>query len=223
VPKFRDVPASTAFEETPSQQPEQLDRSFLIAGEIFTRRETIEPMTVDRWQRATSRETRPTQPEWIGLADDTIVSMLEPGEAEKWARLRASETRATEENPITIVDMEAVLTFLFRENGCEVTVDPPPPPAPLPDGASGRARFQAEMAQFAPAAIFGSVRVSPPPMAQRAPLSDLRPALPTVLLRACRARPREHRPHARRATRAGPGDDPPPEPELALRGRRAAA
>lgn len=103
------------------------ERTFVVRGETFTWQD-VRPEVLTAFTPET--EVNPEDPEsnvgvWKQL-DEQIALFLVPEDRERWAKLRARE-----ENPVTIIQLNEILTWLVGEQ----TERPSQTPSP-----SGRGR-----------------------------------------------------------------------------------
>ena len=97
------------------------ERTFTVRGETFTWRD-VRPEVLTAFQPA---ETEGKDPEdnsgiWKQL-DDQISLFLVPEDVERWANLRARE-----DNPVTIIQLNAILEWLVGEQTERPTQTPSP-------------------------------------------------------------------------------------------------
>lgn len=108
------------------------ERTFVVRGETFTWQD-VRPEVLTAFQPET--EVDPEKPEtnvdiWKQL-DEQISLFLVPEDRERWAKLRARE-----ENPVTIIQLNEILTWLVGEQ----TERPSQTPSPSGPGRGKSAR-----------------------------------------------------------------------------------
>lgn len=110
------------------------ERTFVVRGETFTWRD-VRPEVLTAFTPAESAEDEKSDPEdnsgiWKTL-DEQIALFLVPEDVERWNNLRARE-----ENPVTIVQLNAILEWLVAEQ----TERPTQTPSPSGSGRGKTAR-----------------------------------------------------------------------------------
>ena len=108
------------------------ERTFVVRGETFTWQD-VRPEVLTAFQAET--EVDPEKPEtnaaiWKQL-DEQISLFLVPEDRERWEKLRARE-----ENPVTVIQLNEILTWLVGEQ----TERPSQTPSPSGPGRGKSAR-----------------------------------------------------------------------------------
>lgn len=104
------------------------DRTFQVGGETFSWRD-VRPEVLTSFTADTNGSTDDNAV-WR-LLDDQIMLFLDPTETDRWTALRARD-----ENPVTIVQLNSILTWLLEEQTGRPTETPSP-------SAPGRGRTAA--------------------------------------------------------------------------------
>ena len=110
------------------------ERTFVVRGETFTWRD-VRPEILTAFQPSESEEKKDENDNsgiWKQL-DEQILLFLVPEDQERWLNLRARE-----DNPVTIVQLNAILEWLVGEQTERPTLTPSP-------SASGRGRTGASL------------------------------------------------------------------------------
>lgn len=113
------------------------ERTFVVRGETFTWRD-VRPEVLTAFQPSEAEEKKEGEPEdnsgiWKQL-DEQISLFLVPEDVERWQNLRARE-----ENPVTIIQLNAILEWLVGEQTERPTQTPSP-------SASGRGKTARSLA-----------------------------------------------------------------------------
>lgn len=95
----------------------QVDRTFKLGGETFTRKATVRPEATEPWEGVTAVST---QTETLAAIDATIRNMIEPGDKNE-AHARWKKLRQREEDAVSLGDLIELITWLVEEQTARPT------------------------------------------------------------------------------------------------------
>ena len=110
------------------------DRTFQVGGETFKWRD-VRPEVLTSFTGDTNGDAADDNAVWR-LLDGQILLFIEPSEADRWTAIRARD-----DNPVTIVQLNSILTWLLEQQTGRPTETPSPSAAGRgPTAATSKAK-----------------------------------------------------------------------------------